>query len=228
MNREEIKSALMSMMFVMGDPIEIKDAADVLGVEKSEIRDAMDEMAEEMDRPGSGIRIRRINKSYQMVSAPENQEYIKKLCTPVKMKKLSQAALEVLAIVAYKQPVTKGQIDVIRGVKCDRVLAGIEEKGLVKIVGRSDAIGRPYLYGTTDEFLKNFGFSSLKDLPEIGDPDDITSEDDSADQLAMDFHEEDDDAEGKEMGGDSTPEEDEEGSDDGADDDSPETPNLDK
>ena len=87
----------------------------------------------------------------------------------MKSKRLSQSALEVLAIVAYKQPVTKGEIEAIRGIKCDRVMEGLIAKGLVEAVGRSQAIGRPILYGTTDEFLKNFGFTSIKELPEIED-----------------------------------------------------------
>ena len=99
----------------------------------------------------------------------ENADYIERLCTPVKARKLSQSALEVLAIVAYKQPVTKGEIEAIRGIKCDRVMEGLIKKDLVCEKGRSDAVGRPILYGTTDTFLKNFGFSSLKELPPIDD-----------------------------------------------------------
>jgi len=99
------------------------------------------------------------------------------MCTPVKNKKLSQSSLEVLAIIAYKQPVTKSQIDNIRGIRCDRVLETLMAKGLVEECGRSSAIGRPYLYGTTKEFLKLFGFESLKDLPEIEDADSLVLED---------------------------------------------------
>ena len=87
----------------------------------------------------------------------------------MKHRKLSQSALEVLAIVAYKQPVTKGEIEAVRGIRCDRVLDGLEKKKLVAEIGRSDAVGRPILYGTTDEFLRQFGFESLKELPAIED-----------------------------------------------------------
>ena len=86
-----------------------------------------------------------------------------------RLKKLSQSALEVLAIIAYKQPVTKGEIDAIRGIRCDRVIDGLLKKDLICVKGRSEGIGRPILYGTTDTFLKNFGFTSLKELPEIED-----------------------------------------------------------
>ena len=110
-----------------------------------------------------------MNKAFQFVTREENADYIERLCTPVKARKLSQSALEVLAIVAYKQPVTKGEIEAIRGIKCDRVMEGLMKKDLVCEKGRSDAVGRPILYGTTDTVLKNCGFSSLKELPPIDD-----------------------------------------------------------
>ena len=99
----------------------------------------------------------------------ENRGYIERLCTPVRRRRLSQSALETLAIVAYKQPVTKGEIEAVRGIRCDRVLEGLMAKNLVTIVGRAETVGRPNLYGTTNEFLKQFEFESLKDLPKIED-----------------------------------------------------------
>ena len=120
-------------------------------------------------RQPAGIRIREINKNFQLVTSSENVEYIERLCTPVREKRLSQQALEVLAIVAYRQPVTKGEIEAIRGIRCDRVLEGLMKRDLVQEAGRSSAIGRPILYGTTDAFLKHFGFQNLKELPDIED-----------------------------------------------------------
>lgn len=128
---------------------------------------------------GRGIVIREVNKSFQFVTRKENLDYIEKLCTPVKHKKLSQSALEVLAIVAYKQPVTKAEIEAVRGIRCDRVIEGLIKKELVSEVGRSDAVGRPILYGTTDVFLKNFGFRTLKELPSIEDIDGVIADDES-------------------------------------------------
>ena len=127
------------------------------------------ELQEEYEQEGRGIVIRQINDTFQFVTRAENADYIERLCTPVKARRLSQSALEVLAIIAYKQPVTKGEIEAIRGVKCDRVMEGLVKKELIADKGRSDAIGRPILYGTTDVFLKQFGFSSIKDLPPIDD-----------------------------------------------------------
>ena len=157
------------MMYVWGEPLNAKQAGDVLGIEEAEALQLFRELKDEYDQEGRGLEIREINGAFQFVTREKNAEYIERLCTPVKSKRLSQSALEVLAIVAYKQPVTKGEIEAIRGIKCDRVMEGLVAKGIVEPVGRSQAIGRPILYGTTDFFLKNFGFSSLKDLPEIED-----------------------------------------------------------
>ena len=136
---------------------------------RQEIYECFLELQKEYEQEGRGIVIREVNKAFQFVTREENADYIERLCTPVKARRLSQSALEVLAIVAYKQPVTKGEIEAIRGIKCDRVMDGLIRKELVCEKGRSDAVGRPILYGTTDAFLKNFGFSSLKELPPIDD-----------------------------------------------------------
>ena len=162
-----IKSAFESMLFVWGDLLSAKEASEVFGISEKEAIECFEELALEYRQEGRGIRIRRVGKSFQFITLGDNEEFVRKLCTPVKVKKLSRAALEVLAIIAYKQPVTKGEIDSIRGIKCDRVIEGLSKKGLVKALGRSDAVGRPVLYGTTEEVLKNFGFSSLKELPDI-------------------------------------------------------------
>ena len=167
--RKTIKSAIESMMFVWGKPLDIKEIAEVLNENRNEIYVCCKELQDEYEREGRGIVIREVNRSFQFVTRKENIDYIERLCTPVKHKRLSQSALEVLAIIAYKQPVTKGEIEAVRGIKCDRVIEGLARKDLVAEVGRSDAVGRPILYGTTDEFLKQFGFETLKQLPDIED-----------------------------------------------------------
>lgn len=168
-SKKTIKSAFESMMFIWGQPLDVKTCADIFNISKDDALKYFLELAEEYEQEGRGIVIRQVGKAFQFVTRPENAEFIERLCTPVKVKKLSQSALEVLAIIAYKQPVTKGEIDAIRGVKCDRVIDGLLKKELISPKGRSEGIGRPILYGTTDNFLKNFGFTSLKDLPEIED-----------------------------------------------------------
>lgn len=174
-SRKSIKSAFESMMFTWGEPLDVKTAADVMNISRQEAMECFLELKDEYIQEGRGIVIRQINQSFQFVTREENADYIRRLCTPVKMKKLSQSALEVLAIVAYKQPVTKGEIEAIRGIRCDRVMDGLIKKELVCEKGRADTVGRPILYGTTDVFLKNFGFSSIKDLPEIEDIESIVS-----------------------------------------------------
>ncbi|MEF9921879.1 MAG: SMC-Scp complex subunit ScpB [Anaerovoracaceae bacterium] len=194
-SKKTIKSAFESMMFIWGEPLDIKTAADIFNISKADAYDYFKELQEEYQQEGRGIVVREVNKAFQFVTPPENAEYIERLCTPIKIKKLSQSALEVLAIVAYKQPVTKGEIEAIRGVKCDRVMEGLVKKELVGEKGRSAAIGRPIIYGTTDTFLKQFGFTSLKELPEIEDIesaitfDDDDEEDTSTQQISIDFGE---------------------------------------
>lgn len=163
--KKTMKSALESMMFVWGDLLPAKDAATVLGITKNEAILLLKELQEEYEESGRGIQIREVNDSFQFVTDSKQEIFVKKLCTPVKVKRLSQAALEVLAIIAYRQPVTRGEVDSIRGIKCDRVLDGLIDKKLIEVVGRSEGVGRPLLYGTTDAFLKKFGLTSLADLP---------------------------------------------------------------
>ena len=184
-SKKTIKSAIESMMFVWGKPLHIKEIAEIFNVDKKEIYDYCKELQEEYEQEGRGIVIREVNKSFQFVTRKENLDYIERLCTPVKHRKLSQSALEVLAIVAYKQPVTKGEIEAVRGIRCDRVIEGLSRKNLVAEVGRSDAVGRPILYGTTDEFLKQFGFETLKELPSIEDIEGVLADDDG-EAAAMD------------------------------------------
>ena len=177
-SKKTIKSALESLMFVWGQPLNVKDAAEMFNVPWREIYDTMKELQEEYEIQGRGIRIREIDKNFQFCTAPENGEYIERFCTPTKEKKLSQSAMEVLAIIAYKQPVTRSEIEAIRGIKCERVVEGLVKKELVEEKGRSTGIGRPILYGTTKLFLEKFGFETLKDLPEIEEIDNLIGRDD--------------------------------------------------
>ncbi|MDD4378069.1 MAG: SMC-Scp complex subunit ScpB [Eubacteriales bacterium] len=195
-SKKTIKSAFESMMYVWGEPLDVKTVADIFNISKADAYDYFLELQQEYEQEGRGIVIREINKTFQFVTRAENAEYIERLCTPVKIKKLSQSALEVLAIVAYKQPVTKGEIESIRGVKCDRVIEGLGKKDLIEEKGRSNAIGRPILYGTTDTFLKQFGFKSIKELPEIEDIEsaingdeesDLNGYEGGAEQITLDF-----------------------------------------
>ena len=157
------------MMFVWGEPLDVKVAAELFNINWKDAYDYFLELKEEYEQEGRGLQIRETNKMFQFVTNADNVEYIERLCTPIKEKRLTQQALEVLAMFAYKQPVTKGEIESIRGIKCDRVIEGLTKKDLIIEVGRSNAIGRPILYGTTNSFLRHFGFTTIKELPDIED-----------------------------------------------------------
>jgi len=188
-SNKTMKSALETMMFIWGEPLEVKDAAEVLEADKKVIRELFRELQSEYEQEGRGIRIREVDDAFGFVTLAENDLFLKKLCTPVRVRRLSQAALEVLAIIAYRQPVTRSEIDSIRGIKSERVIDGLIDKDLVEVSGRSEGVGRPLLYGTTKEFLKKFGFSSLKDLPEVPEYEEMRREreEEGYGQLAMDF-----------------------------------------
>ena len=188
-SRKVMKSALETMMFMWGEPLEVKDAAEVLEADRNEVRELMRELMYEYEQEGRGIRIREAGDAFGYVTHVENDLFVKKLCTPVRVKRLSQAALEVLAIIAYRQPVTRSEIDSIRGIKSERVIDGLVDKGLIEVTGRSEGVGRPLIYATTREFLKKFGFASLKDLPEVPEYEELrrTGEEDPYGQLAIDF-----------------------------------------
>ncbi len=177
------------MMFMWGEPLAVKDAAEVLEADKNVIRGLFGELQAEYEQEGRGIRIREVDDAFGFVTLAENDMFLKKLCTPVRVRRLSQAALEVLAIIAYRQPVTRSEIDSIRGIKSERVIDGLIDKELVEISGRSEGVGRPLLYRTTKEFLKKFGFSSLKDLPEVPEYEEMRREreEEGYGQLAIDF-----------------------------------------
>ena len=165
--KETIKSAFESMMFVWGEPLDVKVAADIFNIDRKEAYDYFKELQAEYETQGRGIRIREIDKSFQLCTWEENDEYIQRLCTPVKEKRLTQSAMETLAIIAYKQPTTRPEIDSIRGVNSDGVVRSLLSKGLIEELGRSEAPGRPILYGVTPEFLQHFGLEGLDQLPEI-------------------------------------------------------------
>ena len=168
-NKDRIKSAFESMMFIFGEPLDVKTAAAAVGVSKAEAVECFRELVSDYEARKSGIRVRETGDRFGFVTYEENYDYIRAITTPAKERRLSQAALEVLAIVAYKQPVTKSEIDSIRGIKSDRVIEGLVLKELIEDRGRSNAIGRPTLYGTTGKFLEYFDLGDLGELPALDD-----------------------------------------------------------
>ena len=194
-SRKKLKSALESMMFVWGEPLSVNDGATVLETDRKEVRELLRELKNEYEQEGRGIRIREINDSFQFVTLKDNEQFIEKLCRPVKVKRLSQAALEVLAIIAYRQPVTRGEIDTIRGIKSERVIDGLMNRKMVEVCGKSDGI------------LKTFGFESLKDLPDIegfkiksaADEETDEEDEDYIGQIEMHFDSDENDEEGEKI-----------------------------
>ncbi|MCG8484631.1 MAG: SMC-Scp complex subunit ScpB [Clostridia bacterium] len=188
-DNKTIKSILESMMFVWGEPLDYKMAAEILEMDKKLVYDCFLELKHEYGTQNRGVLIQETNKKFQFCTNIENYSYLEKLCTPVKERKLSQAALEVLAIIAYKQPITKAEIDVIRGVKSVRALEGLILRGFIEEKGRDDKIGKPILYGTTDFFLNKFGFKNLNDLPIIDEIEDVIMKEEEAQQMMLQLEE---------------------------------------
>ena len=162
-------SIIESLLFVWSEPLSISRMALILDVPPADVRLDINELMVEYKMRQSGIQIIKVNDAYQLASIQENSHYIEKLCKTSKGKGLSSSGFEILAIVAYKQPITKGEIDFIRGVKSDKSISSLMERSLIESKGRLKKIGNPIVYGTTEMFLKSFGFSSLRELPNIAD-----------------------------------------------------------
>jgi segregation and condensation protein B len=162
---EELCSVVESLLFVAGRPLEIPELRRLLLVEEARLRRVVAALAADCEQRGRGLRVQRQGDSVQFVSAPENARFVAALLGLPTQVKLTTAALETLAVVSYRQPVTRTQIEFIRGVNSDRALASLIQHGLVTEVGRASTIGRPALFGTTPEFLQQFGLSSLEALP---------------------------------------------------------------
>ena len=156
-----------AILFVTGDAVEKKELARAMGLTEGELEETLDALESGYDFDRRGLRLLRFGEHVQLATRPDYAPYVEKLLQPVQKQSLSQAVMETLAVIAYRQPVTKGEIEQIRGVKCDYSVQSLVSKGLVEEVGRKEALGRPILYGTTDAFLRHFCISSLADLPEI-------------------------------------------------------------
>lgn len=163
----EIESILEAVLFAAGDAVPVEKLSEIINQDKKTTVSIMSNMEMKYKNSSRGIMLRRIGTSYQLCTKPEYDRYIVQLGQARKKQGLSQAAYETLAIIAYHQPVTKAYVEHIRGVNSDNVIMNLLEKNLICEVGRQDSPGKPKLYGTTEEFLRVFGFSSVKDLPPI-------------------------------------------------------------
>lgn len=162
-----IKSAIESLLFVSGEPLSLRDLHNNLEISIKVIESVIKEMIDDYEEEDRGIKLISINGEYQLVSKPQNSDSVQKLLKKNKRQSLSQASLESLAIVAYKQPITRIDIDEIRGVKSESALQRLIERELIKDIGRLEVPGRPIIFGTTEEFLRQFGLKALDELPSL-------------------------------------------------------------
>ncbi len=165
-NRNTIH-ALEAILFAAGDSMPAEKLCAVLNIDRQELEACVSELADFYDYNMRGIRLVRLDDRYQLVSRAEYAEVVRKALESGRPPVLSQSALEVLAIIAYKQPVTRAYIDQVRGVDSGHTLASLADKGLIASCGRLDVPGRPNLYGTTEKFLRSFSLADLEQLPYI-------------------------------------------------------------
>ena len=158
--------ALEALLFAAPGLSSIEQLSQALSVSKTEVEKSLESLSAHLSME-HGLRLQKIKNQYQLITAPEHGEMIEKFLGLEITSRLTQAALEVLAIVAYKQPATRPEIDSIRGVNSDGVVKSLLSKGLIEELGRSEAIGRPILYGVTNEFFQHFGLESLDQLPVV-------------------------------------------------------------
>lgn len=168
MNTEgNLSGRIEAILFVSGSPVNIRDLAKALQMTPEALQEALVKLRDEYDFNQRGFVLKMYGNMVQLATRPLYAEDVVRLLQPIQQQSLSQAAMETLAVVAYKQPVTRAEIEQIRGVKCDYSIQSLTVKGLIREVGRKDTVGRPVLFGTTDEFLSHFNIATLADLPEI-------------------------------------------------------------
>ena len=168
------RSELEAVLFASGNPLSLEKAAAVLQVSQQEAATLLEELQLSYQNEERGICLRKAAGGWQLVTKPELADVVRSLQEQQEVK-LSNAALETLTIIAFKQPVTKGEIEAIRGVKVDGVLGTLSELQLIGEIGRKEVLGRPILYGTTDKFLTTFGLNTLEDLPDL--PEELLEQD---------------------------------------------------
>ena len=162
-----LKGRIEAILFVAGEAVSIKELARALQTEEKTVRSELNAIRDEYDYNQRGFLLKRFGDNVQLATRPLYSQDVLRLLQPVQQQSLSQAAMETLAVVAYKQPVTRAEVEQVRGVKCDYSLQSLMNKGLIREMGRKDTIGRPILFGTTDEFLSHFCLEGLEFLPPL-------------------------------------------------------------
>ena len=167
MEIEKLQSAIEAILFTMGDSVELEKLASAIGHDEETTKKLIHNMMDKYEAQDRGIRIIELDNAYQLCTKKEMYEYLIRVAKQPKRYVLTDVLLETLSIIAYKQPVTKLEIEKIRGVKSDHAVNKLVEYGLVEETGRMDAPGRPLLFGTTEEFLRRFSVQSLDELPSL-------------------------------------------------------------
>ncbi|MBR5473512.1 MAG: SMC-Scp complex subunit ScpB [Clostridia bacterium] len=183
MNKQQTIAALEAVLFASGDPISIDRLSQTFEIKPEEVEKYINELEKKYEDSKSGFYVVRLENTYQLITREEFAPYIKKAFDIKRRTPLSPAALEVLAVIAYNQPVTRAFIEQVRGVDCSGVVTTLVEKGLIEERGRLELPGRPLLYGTTKVFLRSFGLNDLGDLPPL--PKDNPTLDDVGEQLEI-------------------------------------------
>ena len=164
---KKTEAAIEAILFSMGDAVELKDLADVLQIDGKTVQKILDDMMVRYEEEDRGIKIVKLENAYQLCTKNEYYDILSSLVNIPKKHSLTDSLMETLSIVAYKQPVTRQEIEAIRGVSCVHAINRLVEYNLITEVGRLDAVGRPILFGTTEDFLRCFGVSSMDELPSI-------------------------------------------------------------
>jgi len=167
MQKDKMKGIIESILYVSGEPVKLDDIQGILDITALELEQLVDELIREYDTRKSGLCLKRYGSHIHLSTRSDYAAYIVKMLQPIQKQNVSQSAMETLAIIAYRQPVTKAQVEAIRGVKCDYSIQSLCKKGLIIGAGRLDMPGKPILYETTDGFLRHLGLSSLNELPEL-------------------------------------------------------------
>ena len=166
----KLEAVVEGLLFVVGEEgLTLNQLVDILEVDLDQVKEILNKLRERYEKEDSGIRIHFLGDRFKLTTKPEHKKYFQKLIENPENNTFSQAALETLAIIAYNEPITRLEVDEIRGVSSSQMIRKLVAKGLIKEVGRSDAVGRPILYRTTSEFLDYFGLSSKEDLPKLED-----------------------------------------------------------
>lgn len=166
MSDKDYRNKIESLLFLWGEPLEVTEIAKAIGKDKRQTRKLVDDLAKEYEYRNSSLEIRSVNDYYQIQTKKEYDDFLREVFKKESKKKLSNSAMETLAIIAYKQPITRIEIDNIRGVRSSSTIDSLVAKNLIKEVGKLDKLGKPILYGTSDEFLLYFNINKIEDLPE--------------------------------------------------------------